>query len=77
MSREYILLSIFERKTAFLTIYKPNRAQNRPFFTVFVHSGQHGGVFDSFNSLHHHPCPGTPPANSRRTKQFLSRPHSL
>ncbi len=32
---EYILLSTFERKTAFLAIYKPKRAQNRPFFRRF------------------------------------------
>jgi hypothetical protein len=34
-SREYILLSILEQKTAFLTIYRPKRPQNRPFFCRF------------------------------------------
>jgi hypothetical protein len=33
--REYILLSTFEQKTAFSAIYKPKRAQNRPFFRRF------------------------------------------
>jgi hypothetical protein len=34
-SREYILLSTFERKTAFSAIYRPKRARNRPFFRRF------------------------------------------
>ncbi len=34
-SCEYILLSTLEQKTAFLAIYRPKRAQNRPFFAVF------------------------------------------
>ncbi len=36
-SREYILLSTFERKMAFSAIYKPKRARNHPFFAVFVY----------------------------------------
>ncbi len=35
MSREYILLSTFERKMAFSVIYRPKHAQNRPFFRRF------------------------------------------
>ncbi len=34
-SHEYILLSTYERKTAFSAIYRPKHAQNRRFFTVF------------------------------------------
>ncbi len=34
-SHEYILLSTLERKTAFLAIYRPKRAQNCPFFRRF------------------------------------------
>jgi hypothetical protein len=34
-SREYILLNTLERKTAFSAIYRPKRAQNRPFFRRF------------------------------------------
>ncbi len=34
-SREYILLSTLERKTAFLAIYRPKRARNRLFFRSF------------------------------------------
>jgi hypothetical protein len=35
MSREYILLSTSERKTAFSAIYRPKRARNNPFFRRF------------------------------------------
>jgi hypothetical protein len=34
-SREYVLLSTLERKTAFLAIYRTKRPQNRPFFRRF------------------------------------------
>jgi hypothetical protein len=34
-SREYILLSTFEQKTAFSAIYKPKHARNPPFFRRF------------------------------------------
>jgi hypothetical protein len=34
-SNEYILLSTYERKTAFSAIYRPKHAQNRPFFYRF------------------------------------------
>jgi hypothetical protein len=77
-SREYILLSTFERKMAFLTIYKPKRAQNRPFFRHFhlfraALTAYLASVIPSTTT----PGPGTPPANSRRTKQFWSGPRGL
>ncbi len=64
---------------AFLAIYSISQKVGKTagFFAVFVHFGWHRGVFDSFDSLHLHPLPGIPPANSQRTKQFLSRPHCL
>jgi hypothetical protein len=34
-SREYILLSTLERKTAFSAIYRPKCARNRSFFALF------------------------------------------
>jgi hypothetical protein len=43
-SREYILLSIFERKMVFSAIYKPKSVGNRPFFLFFkIHFGSPGG----------------------------------
>jgi hypothetical protein len=42
MSREYILLSTYERKTAFSAIYKPKHARNRLFFAVFAYFGRLG-----------------------------------
>ncbi len=75
MSRKYILLSTFERKTAFSAIYKPKSAGNRPFFSFFVYFfGRHGTYLTPSNTT---PCSGTPPANSQHTKQFSSRPHGL
>jgi hypothetical protein len=41
-SREYILLSTFEQKTAFSAIYKPKRALNHLFFVVLVCFGRLG-----------------------------------
>ncbi len=67
----------FGAKMAFLAIYRPKSPPKSQFFAVFVHFEQHVGIFDSFDSLHHHPLPGTPPANSQCTKQFLIRPHGL
>jgi hypothetical protein len=70
-SREYILLSTFERKTAFLAVYKPKRAQNRPFFRRFrlfraALKAYLASVIPSTTTS----GPGTPPGTSRRTKQF-------
>jgi hypothetical protein len=79
MSREYILFSTFERKTAFSAIYKPKRAQNRPFLLFLSISGgitlkaYLASVIPSTTIT----GPGTPLANSRRTKQFWSRPRGL
>jgi hypothetical protein len=77
-SREYILLSTYERKTAFSALYRRKRTRNRLFFRRF-------GLFltavkaymTSWNLSTTTPGPGAPPASSRRTKQFWSRPHGL
>jgi hypothetical protein len=74
MYREYILLNTFEQKMALSFIYKPKHARNRPFFPVFVYFGR---LLTSKTPSTTTPGPGTPPANSRRTKQFWSRPHGL
>jgi hypothetical protein len=78
MSREYILLSTFEQKTTFSVIYKPKRTQNSPFFAVFrlfrvALKVYLASVIPSTTT----PGPGTPPANSRCTKQFWSHPCGL
>ncbi len=78
MSREYILLSTLERKTAFLAIYWPKRGQNRPFFRRFLLFRTAVKVYMTSMKLSTTtPGPGTPPANSRRAKQFWSCPHGL
>jgi hypothetical protein len=74
-SREYILLSTLERKTAFSAIYRPKRARNRPFFRRF--SLFRTAVKVYMTSPPPPQGPGTPPANSQRAKQFWSRPHGL
>jgi hypothetical protein len=77
-NREYILLSTFEQKTAFSVMYKPKRAQNRPFFCRFhVFRAAWKAYLTSKTPSTTTPGPGTPPANSQHTKQFWSRPHSL
>jgi hypothetical protein len=73
MSREYIFLSTFERKMVFSAIYEQKRVQNRPFFRCFrlfraALKVYLASVIPSTTT----PGPGTPPANSRRTKQFWS-----
>ncbi len=78
MAREYILLSTFEQKMAFSAIYKPKRARNRLFFRRFrffraALKAYLASVIPSTTT----PGPGTPPANSRRTKQFWSGPRGL
>jgi hypothetical protein len=78
MSREYILLSTLERKMAFSAIYRLKFAQNRPFF-------RHFWLFRTAVKVYMTPIylstttpgPGTPPANSRRAKQFWGRLHGL
>jgi hypothetical protein len=78
MSREYILLSTLKQKTAFLAIYRPKRVRNRLFFRRFWLFRTAVKVYmTSMNRSTTTPRPGTPPVNSRRAKQFWSRPHSL
>jgi hypothetical protein len=72
------LFNTFEQKTAFSAIYKPKPAQNRPFFRRFrlfqaALKAYLASVIPSTTT----PGPGTPPANSRPTKQFWSGPHGL
>ncbi len=72
------MFSTFEQKTSFSAIYKPNHAQNHPFFRRFnlfrvALKGYLASVIPSTTT----PGPGTPPANSRRTKQFWSHPRGL
>ncbi len=80
MALEYILLSTFVWKIMFLAIFKSISAENCPFLAPFlcIPAGM-GAYFPALqcNSLHHRPLPGPSPANSRRNKQFLSRPHGL
>jgi hypothetical protein len=69
MSREYFLSTTIERKTAFLVSYRPKRAQNRPFFRRFWLFRTAVKVYMTSMKLSTTtPGPGTPPANSRRTK---------
>jgi hypothetical protein len=78
MSREYILLCTLERKTAFSAIYRPKRARIRLFFRCFCLFRTAVKVYMTSRKLSTTtPGPGTPPANSRRAKQFWSRPHGL
>jgi hypothetical protein len=77
-SREYILLSTFERKTAFSAIYKPKCSQDRPLLRHFrlfraALKSYLASVIPSTTT----PGPGTPPINSRCTKQFWSCPRGL
>jgi hypothetical protein len=77
-SRVYILLSTLERKTAFFASYRPKCARNRLFFRRFWLFRTAVKVYMTSMKLSNTtPGPGTPPANSRRTKQFWSRPHGL
>ncbi len=77
-SREYILLSTHERKTAFLVLYRPKHVRNRPFFRPFSLFRTAVKVYMTSRNLSTTTSwPGTPPASSRRTKQFWSRPHGL
>jgi hypothetical protein len=77
-SREYILLSTFEQKTAFSAINKPKHAQNRLFFCRFrLFRAALKVYLVSVIPSTTTPGQGTPPANSRRTKQFWSRPRGL
>jgi hypothetical protein len=67
------LLSTFGPKV-FLAIYKPESARKRPFFSPFWYiSGSMGAYLTPLTPSNTTSCPGTPPANSQHTKQFLSR----
>jgi hypothetical protein len=78
MSREYILLNTLEQKTAFSAIYRLKQARNRPVFCRFWLFRMAVKVYMTSMKLSTTtPGPGTPPANSRRAKQFWSRPHGL
>ncbi len=74
-SREYILLSTFERKTAFLAIFQPKCAQNCPFFSPlsFIPGGLEG-LFDFYDPLHHHPWTGRPPRQESAHQAVLKLP---
>jgi hypothetical protein len=73
-----MLLSTNEQKTAFFVIYTSKSTQDRLFFYMFLYIlGGMGAYFTPLTSSTTIPCPGSPPTNSRRTMQFLRRPHSL
>jgi hypothetical protein len=55
----------------FLSNFKPKSAGNSPFFVIFVYFGWLGGLFTSFNSLHRHPLPGTPPPPQLSARQAV------
>ncbi len=63
---------------AFLDIfkgYKWGKPTDLPSF-LYIPGGL-AGLFDFFDTPHHHPGPCTPPANSWRIKHFLSRLRGL
>ncbi len=65
MSWEYILLSIFKLKTAFLAFKKLLNAWNQAVFAQFLYiPGSYEVLFDFFDSLHHHPPAGHSPPNT-------------
>ncbi len=59
---------------AFSAIFKSISVGNWPFLYI---SGGLEGLFASLTPSAATPRPGTPPANSRHTKQFLTLPHYL
>jgi hypothetical protein len=68
----------FKVKNGVFGVFKVNKCGKLAVCMPFSYiSGGFGVLFDFFDSLHHHPRPGTPPANSRCTKQFLSHPLGL
>ncbi len=70
-SREYILLNTLEPKNGVFASYRPKRAQNRLFFCRFWLLRTAVKVYMTSMKLSTTtPGQGTPPANSRRTKQF-------
>jgi hypothetical protein len=69
-SCEYILLSTFEQKTAFLAIYKPKSAQNRPFFRRSSISGGLEAYLTSMTPSTTTPGPSAPPPIVGAPKSF-------
>jgi hypothetical protein len=78
MSGEYILISTFKKKAAFLVIFKSISAGNRPFWRhCHIFQAAWKAYVTSLTPSNTNPLAGTPPAKNRRTKQFLSHPHCL
>ncbi len=66
-------------KNSIFDDFKVNKCRKPSVFgAAFVYSGWHGGLFDSFNTLHHYPLPGhSPTPKSRHTKKAIYEPTSL
>jgi hypothetical protein len=72
MSREYIVLSTFEQKLAFLGIYKPKRARNRLFFRRFrIFRAAWKAYLTSMTPSTTTPGPGAPPVNTQRGRDIM------
>jgi hypothetical protein len=72
-----ILLSPLSEKQCFQRLISQKVQEIARFLSIFVHSGLHGAYLTPLTPSTNTSCPGTPPANSRRTKRFSSRLHSL
>jgi hypothetical protein len=59
---------------AFSAIYKPKRARNRPFFPFSYISGGFKGLFDFYDTLHHHPWTGRSPRQYSAHQAVLEPP---
>jgi hypothetical protein len=67
-SWEYILLSTYKQKTAFLAIFRAKSVGNRPFWPHFcTFRAAWKAYLTSLTPPTTTPGLGTPPANSRRT----------
>ncbi len=78
MSWEYILLSTFKQKIMFSEIFKAKSVGNHSFSALFLCiSAGRRAYLPPLTPSTTTPCLGTPRANSRSTKQYLSRPLSL
>jgi hypothetical protein len=73
----YICKVLFERKMAFLTINKQKVCKTSHFLPFSYISGGIGAYFTPLTPSTTTLPPVTPLVNSRRTKQFFSRPHGL
>jgi hypothetical protein len=70
----------FKIKTAFSVIFKTKSAGNRKlaiFAPFCIFRAAWKAYLTYLTSYTTTPLPSTPPANSQRSKQFLSRPNSL